>query len=88
MLLSNEETFIELYWQIISKVIEGKKIRIADRLLNEFHSHQICPDEFNVNSDGYILWEKQSENLINESVYQSVFYEAITAYCNELEYQI
>lgn len=87
-IIDNQKCSIDLYQQLIFKIVERKKIKISDELLDNFRSQRIYSDEFSVNPEGYISWEAYSKSVVEEALWGSIFYAAVESFSDKLEYFI
>ena len=84
----NELKYFSIYWKVVFRIINKKKIKIADKLADRLFSQQMFTNEFRLKSGGYISWKEQSKSVIDNAFFGCLYCEATNAYCDKLEYEI
>lgn len=86
--IKEEENSINVYLQILLKIIEGKKIKVSEKLISRLLELRTDFEEFCVDLDGYVSWEGQTNSMIEEALSGSIYYATIKSFCDKLEYEI
>lgn len=87
-LSKNEMKYYSIYWKVVFKIINKKKIKIGDKLAERLFSQQMNSNEFSIEPNGYILWKKQPKSVLDEIFLVNLYLEATNVYCDKLEYII